>query len=268
MNEALLFLSAITRLACIGFVVIAALTIPEAWNLINETTYSKEGKIVFVPLETCKPLSITLDNSTSSFVGNTTFTFPNLNDVADNCHTLKYFINASVASMFFAGVAILLFIVFDMMSRYCTGPISRSSVVGMSLFLAFMLIQTAACSYALFNECQHWVSFYEEQFALFEKSEVDEVRTYANKFFFFLTSIMAVVCAGLLVIDSILGFCSGAAPKRNGKKNKEQEFVAAPMNTAATAAAESNDTMDFDVETNNFPEQPSNTPDPRSWTNY
>jgi hypothetical protein len=269
MNEVFLFFSAITRLACIGFVVIAGLTIPEAWNLINETTYMKEGTTILVPIETCKPLSITLDYENSTFVGNTTYTFPNLDDAADTCHTLKYFINASVASMFFAGVAILFFILFDMMSRYCTGPISRSSVVGMSLFLAFMLIQTAACTFAIYNECQYWITFYEDRFAELEKTEVDEVRTYGNKFFFFLTSIVAVSCAGLLVIDSILGFCAGPAPKRSNKKSNEQDsYVAPPMNTTNTVAADSNDTMDNNVATTDYPEQPTNAPNPKSWTSY
>ena len=269
MNEVFLFFSAITRLACIGFVVIAGLTIPEAWNLIYETTYTKEGNTILVPIETCKPLSITLDNDTSTFSGNTTFTFPNLDDAADNCHTLKFFVNASVASMFFASVAILLFIIFDLVSRYCTGPISRSSVVGMSLFLAFMLIQTAAASHAIYNECQHWVSFYEERFAELEKAEVDEVRTYGNKFFFFLTSIMAVTCAGLLVIDSILGFCFGPAPKRNDKKTNDQDsHVASPVNTSNEAAADIMDTMDNDVGTTDYQEQPSCASNPKSWTSY
>ena len=266
MNEALLFFSAATRLACIGFVVIAGLTIPEAWNLINETTYTKEGSTVFVPIETCKPLSITLD---SALAVNATFTFPNLTDATDNCHTFQYFINASVASMFLAGVAILLFILLDMMSRYCTGPISRSSVMGMSLFLAFILIQTAACSFALYNECQYWTTFYEDRFEDLENSGVDEVRTYANKFFFFLTSIVAVVCAGLLVIDSILGFCVTTKPKRDNKKEKEQEsYVATPVNTTNTVAADSNDSMENDAAATDYPEQSSNAPNPKSWTSY
>ncbi len=259
MEAVLLLISAIPRLACIGFVVMAALTIPEAWNLIQDETfaYTQEETTVWVPLQTCFALDYTS-------TGN-----PNLGDAVanTNCHTLKYFINASVASMFFTGIAILLFLLFDIMSRYCAGPISRASVSGMSLFLAFLLIQTAACTYAIYNECLYWVSFYEEQFAALGRNDVEEIRTYANKFFFFLTSIMAVACAGLLLIDSVVGFCVGPTAKRNNKAN-EEEYVAPTATGTGTVAADSHDTMEYDAATNNHPEQPSQEPNPQSWTSY
>ena len=255
MEVVLLLIRAIPRLACIGFLVVAALTIPEAWNLIQDETfaYTQEGSTAWVPLQTCFALDYTS-------TGNT-----NLDETNTNCHSLEYFINASVASMFFTGVAILLFIVFDIMSRYCTGPISRASVSGMSLFLAFLLIQTAACTYAIYNECQYWVSFYEQQFAALGRNDVEEVRTYANKFLFFLTSIMALACAGLLLIDSVVGFCVGPTPKGNKTAN-EEEYVAPAATGTSTVAADSHDyTMEYDVAT---PEQPSQEPNTRSWTSY
>jgi hypothetical protein len=211
-----------------------------------------------VPLQTCKPLSIVAFYENSTYAGNTTFSFPNLDNIDDNCHTLKYFINASVASMFFAGVAILMFICFDMLSKCNSGHFSRASVQGMSNFLIFLLIQTAACSYAIYNECQYWVTFYEERFAELEEAQIDEVRTYGNEFLFFMTSIVAVACAGLLFIDFILGFFVGMIPTKDNKKAKESEsYAASPV-----------DTMENDAVPNEYPEQSTNTPNSRSWTTY
>jgi hypothetical protein len=256
MNKIVLLLSSVSRFACVGFVVMAGMAIPEAWNLIDETTYTKEGNMVYVPIETCKPLSISLDN------GNTTITFPALTGPSDNCHTLRYFINACVASMFFAGLAIAVFLLFDMSSRFCKKAVSRSSVVGMSLFLAFILVQTAACCYALYKECNYWIVFYEERFQSLEQDDVNEVRTYANKFFFFLTSIIAIGCAGLLVVDSVVAFCVGDPPNRSSKQQPEPNI--APAQT--TPVAEPND-IENDAAPNDFQEQATTT-DPKSWTNY
>lgn len=266
MNEGFFWFSAIARLACIGFVVIAGFTIPEALNLITETSYLSEGNTILIPIEACW---IIPDFESSTFDGNATFTFSNLNDAALKCHSLKYFINASVASMVFAGAAIILFILFDLMSRCCAGSISRSSVAGMSLFLAFMLSQTAASTYAIYNECQFWVTFNEERFTKLEETEGDEVRTYGNVIFFLLTTIVAVACAGLLVIDSIFGLYVGTAPKRNNKNGNEQEsYEASPVNSTNTVVFDSNETMGNDVATTDFTEQPTNDTNPRSWTSY
>jgi hypothetical protein len=259
LNEILLFIGAIARLACIGFVVVAGMTIPEAWNLISETTYTKENNTVYVPIETCKPLSILLDsNITIDFSDNVTGSI-------NNCHTLKYFINASVASMIFAGVAILMFILFDFISRYFKGIITRSSVLGMSLFLTFILIQTAACSYALYNECKHWEDYYTSRFDELERSEVDEVRTYANKFFFFLTSILALVSAGLLLLDSILGLCVRDGATKNNKNSSNVESCTVPTNPVSINNNDAKESYDNDVPDSTITEQPVN---PKSWTNY
>jgi hypothetical protein len=246
MNVATLLISVITRLACIGFVVVAGFTIPEAWNLLKETEQvaTLEDNIVYIPIEIC--------------FGTETIT--------DNCHSLRFFINACVASMFFAGFAILLFFLFDCMSRFCKGPITRPSVIGMCLFLTFILVQTAACNYALYKECMYWEEYFMKYYTEIESVDVKDVRTYGNKFFFLLTGIAALSSAGLLFLESVVAFCSGDTTRRNDDIPKQQEQMMETPLTAAASSSHANANYPTDDPTiAHALDQPAN---PQSWTSY
>lgn len=244
--------TAVTRLACAGFVVFACFAIPEAWNL-NTGDYSKDstGTIVYVPIEICDKQSISVDGNAILFDGK-----------LDSCHTLDFLINACVASIIFACAAMLLFFFFDGMARYNCGPVSRSSVLGMSLFLTFILVQTAVCCYALYNECKYWEDYFMERFDALGSSQVKDVQTYGNTFYFFYTCIAALACAGLLLIDTIMIFCSGDGEKRS-KPAAQKAAEPAPSVAASSDANQSLDENTFAEES--APERPA---DPSKWTNY
>lgn len=213
-----------TRVACGFFLIAAGFCIPEAWRL-NESEYTRdgsEGQIVFVPLEICDKPSITINDQIIMF---------NDADVS-NCHTLEYLINACVASIFFSGVALLVFFLFDSLARCNAGPVSRSSVLGMSFFLTFIFIQTAACLYALYKECSYWEEYFMDRFAEVDGIAVSDVRTYGDKRIFFATCILALGCAGLLLIDTPLQFCAedSSTPVR---RNKEYDSPQSPQTSAS-----------------------------------
>jgi hypothetical protein len=156
----------LTRLVGLLFLVAAALSIPEAWKL-NESEYTRsenDNKTIFVPIEICDKSSITIDGQAVVFKTRSDESNDGNSNNSD-CHTLEYLINACVASILFAGAATIIFFIFDLLARYHTsGPVSRSAVLGMSFFLSFILVQTAACCYALYMECDYWEEYFTERF--------------------------------------------------------------------------------------------------------
>jgi hypothetical protein len=272
MNMSNLFVatvSAVTRLACLTFVVVAGMTIPQAWDLLNENTFTKEGNVVYVPLEQCSRSSITIDNAQLNL---------NKESTNDDCHTLQYFINASVASMFFSGAAILIFVLWDSLSKYCTRPIARSfAIMGMSLFLIFILFQTAAVNYALYKECNYWEDYYLDRFKDSETSavitgysnnldlsDIEDVQTYGDPFFFFLTCIMALTCSGLLLLDALVDFVFGRTTKPTNDDTApiESSTDSTQRNSNTTTNSEAKSAV---PEEDPSPEQPV---DHKNWTSY
>ena len=261
--------SAITRLACLGFVVVAGMTIPQAWDLLDEHLFNLEGNVMYVPIVLCGPSSITIENTQLNF---------NIDNTNEGCHTLQYFINASVASMFFSGAAILIFIIWDALSKYFTGPIAQTAtVIGMGLVLIFILFQTAAVNYALYNECNYWEDYYMDRFKEAESSAVisgytsnldlsaiQEVQTYGNPFFFFLTCVMALVCSGLLLLDVLVGLLF-----RHGTKPKNDEATIDPSTADSSqlknSTSSGHEGKEAEHNEDPLPEQP---PDHRNWTSY
>jgi hypothetical protein len=247
--------SAVTRLACLGFVVVAGMTIPQAWDILNETSFSKEGNTVYVPIELCSASSIAIEYSQLNFTREST---------NDGCHTLQYFINACVASMFFSGAAILIFILWDALSKYCAGPVARfSTTMGMSLFLTFILFQTAAVNYALYKECNYWTDYYMDRFKEAGTSSISDVQTYGDPFFFFLTCVMALSCSGLLLLDALVGFFFSRATKPTKDDAidvRSTDSTHLNSNTSSTPGVMAVDPVEDPPQ-----EQPM---DPKRWTSY
>lgn len=248
--------SVITRIVCIGFLVVAGFTIPQAWQL-NDSEYhmgGDNGRTVYVPIEICDKQSISVDGSAIIFPGN-----------MNGCHTLEYLINACVASLIFACAAMLLFVLFDTLARCNKGPVAHSSVLGMSLFLTFILVQSAACCYALYKECKYWEDYFLAQYKALGSNQVDEVKTYGDKLYFFVACMLALGTALLLLIDTLLSFCTGDDRRKPASTTPAQPTPAQPAPSEA-APTEMNKSTDEE----SVPQEcaAEGHDDPKKWTDY
>jgi hypothetical protein len=206
------------HLTCIGFLVVAGLSIPEAWAL-NRGEYTQRGSTLFIPVNICDPDQIALNGSNITF---------SPGDDVGKCHTLEYLLNACVASIFFAGGAIILFLVFGLLARNKVGPVSMSSVFGMSLFLTFSLLQCAVCYWALFKECQSREKYVIDQYKKLGSTDIAHIKTYGDKMWFYIGMILALASAGLLFIDTVLSICCPPSKKPKQPRKEPSVPVAAP----------------------------------------
>jgi len=215
-------ITVVTRLICIAFVVFAAFAIPEAWSL-NDEGYQVVGSTLYVPIHMCEPQSITVGDPAA----NNTIVFEDGEE--KECHTLEYLINACVASIIFAMGAMIIFFLFDTLARCNKGPVSRASVLGMSFFMTFILVQAAACSYALYNQMDFWETYFQKQFADMKDQEITDVKTHGNKNFVFINFVLALTAAGAMLFDTLtlIFCCSDNSGARRQPKKSEQPAVAA-----------------------------------------
>lgn len=246
--KAILFF--ISRFVCVSFLVISGIALPHIWSLTKEDfSRSEDGFTVFIPLEMCAPQSIAVEGLALIF------------DARDSnqCHALVYLIGACAASVIFAGVAMLLFFLFDMMARCECGPITPSAVLGMSVFLAFGLVQAAACCWALYKECGYRQDYFMEMFQKRGTEGIAEVRTHGNRNWFLATMIAALVTAGFLLLDSILNFLCFGRQRKHGKDDEMRinNIGHAPSSEESQAVSASATTQQADNTANQRP----------AWTN-
>jgi hypothetical protein len=243
MVKAVLFF--ISRFVCLGFLIIAGITLPQIWSLTKEDfNRSADGFTVYIPLEMCAPQSISVEGLSIIFDTRDT----------NQCHALVYLIGACAASVIFAGVAMLLFFLFDMMARCECGPITPSAVLGMSIFMALGLTQTAACCWALYQECGYREDFFMEMFDKRGAGDIAHVKTHGNRSWFLATMIVAIVAAALLLLDSIMNFlCYG----RRERKTSESSVNNVGSSDAVSTSAATQKVANSDAESR-----------PAGWTNY
>lgn len=206
--KAALFFS--SRLCSFGFLAVAFTTLPHVVRLAKNE-YLRDGDTILVPLQMCAPESIEFEGGALLFSG----------DDVGECHALTYIVGACAASVIFGMAALLLFFVFDGMVRLRIGPFRMRTVLGMSFYLAFCMIQTAACCWALYKECSARQDYFERMFQEAEKSE--NVATYGNPNWFYRTMILALTAGSLLIVDSIFTFFWGLPPKRTKHSNASPE---------------------------------------------
>lgn len=240
-------LSTFSRLVCIGFLVTAGITIPQIWNLTNgEFTTSEDGSTVFIPLEMCTPPSVSIEGNAIIFSG------PNVG----SCHSLTYMIGSCAAALLFAGTAMLLFFIFETMSTCgCNKHITRSSLFGMSIFLAFSLIQAAASCFALFEECRKREEYFLEMFQDSGRSTITTVKMQGARVWFFVTMVTALSAAGVLTLESLCSLCCS-----NDDKNKtESSPVPPPPVKPAPAEAPTSEDQSQAVSTSAETQKAANT---------
>lgn len=246
--------TSLTRLACVGFLCIAGFTIPQVWKL-NVGGYHIENGTLFIPLEICEPVRVTVDGNDFNFLGK---------DIG-HCHTLDYLVNACAASIIFAMAAMVVFYFFDALARCNTGPVNRSSTLGMSFFMTFILIQAAACCFALYKECKFWEDYYLTQFEELPSNHITTVDTYGKKTWFIFTCLTALITAALLLLDTLLCFCWGV-DKRKGSDESRPRPEPKPSEPAqSTATSDPSSSVEHESMENSAP---ADNDYPKKWTNY
>jgi len=223
-------ITVLARLTSIGFLVVAAFTIPEAWSLNREQDYVRDGSTLFVPIQVCEPESILfaqteVGNSTSSSNNNTavtaTFDFADID--TEKCHSLEYLINACVASVIIAMAALLIFFLLDTLVRCNNAGASKTPVLGMNFFLTFILVQAGVCCFAVYKEMDFWESYFQKLYDTMDDNDgITNVETHGNKLYLLITFILAIVSAAALLLDTLLIFCCGDNINRHQSERKSK----------------------------------------------
>lgn len=216
MNPVLFFFLAITRVLCLGYVVMAGFGFIEARQLLSGT-YELRGSTLYIPLEICQPSSISVDGNTIS---------TDATDVG-RCQTLDYLVNACAISLVFSAVAVLIYMVVDGLLRIGRGPFGKATVAGMGLFLLFILIQTTVCIYALWSQARFWTDYFNDVYDALDSANnygIDNVTTHGNSLILLVVGILAVVVAGAVLIDSIVMLRSANAPMDDSERGGSSKF--------------------------------------------
>jgi hypothetical protein len=256
MASFLKILSAFTRLVCLAFLVFAALAILEAMELLQDGyTFDEDDGTLYVPLQTCEPEKISIGGST------VLIDFDDDDDTGgQECHTLDYLVMACGFSYVFAAAAVISFFVFDALARCGVGPINRSTVLGMALFMFFILVQCAACSWGLAQECRFWEDYLTKVYKdITDTEQVEEVKTYANPTWYLVAGGVALGAAFLLLLDASLNFCCGTATGSNKANTDSQASVKTTVPPTTSAPAPNG--SDSSSEAMSIPDsQPANSP--------
>ncbi|CAB9496781.1 expressed unknown protein [Seminavis robusta] len=230
----------VSRLVQVGFAIVAAFSIPEVRQLLN-TNYERVGDTFYVPIKVCKPTEITLNGTTITLDP----------DTGNDCHSLGFLVNACAMSFLFAIVAVGVFVVSDLFARRAKG--SSATVVGMGLFLIFILLQAAACTWALFSESLFWIDYFDDDILEehFEELGIEKVDTHGNSWMLMATGGAAVLSAALLLLESLCSLCccgkgnakeeaAGSVEETTTRKNNTSELpiVAPPSFTERTAGSD------------------------------
>jgi len=163
-----------------------------------------------------------------------------------NCHTLQFLVQAVVLSLIFGMAAMVVFFLFDLLSSRKIGPLGKSSVLGMGLFLIFILVQSAICTWALARESHFWSSYYSnlyQELGYNDAYGVSTVKTYGNTTLLFAAGAVAVFASFLLFVEAIVKVCWKDVSDDDSEelvsgKNANDAAVVAAAAAASTASTE------------------------------
>lgn len=113
-------------------------------------------------------------------------------------------------SLAFGMAAMVVFFVFDLLATKKIGPYRKSTVLGMGLFLIFILVQSTICTLALARECLYWLRYFNRiyQDAGFDDAyDIDTIKTYGNSTLLFATSGVASLAGLLLLFEAVAKAC-------------------------------------------------------------
>jgi len=207
---------------CATFAVIAAFSIPEVRLLVAEN-YQQDGDTMYIPLNICMPNDVVLNGKTVDLsAGNETV----------DCHSLDFLINACAMSFCFSIAAIVVFFMAHMLARRGIG--STAAVGGMGLFLVFILLQTAVCTWALTSESNYWIRYFEEVLNdHFPEMGITHVDTHGNSRLLMATGVAAVASSFFLVLEALMGWCcsGSAATSSTGTSTSVEPKAPTPEST-------------------------------------
>ena len=201
-------LCVIVRLVCLAYIGLCCWGFVEARKLLSGT-YELKGDKLFIPLEVCRPSSISIDGNSNIVV--------DPND-SGSCSKMEYLVNACAMSMLFSAAAVLIYVIVDGMLRLGKGPFRKSTIAGMGLFLLFILLQTAVCVWALWSQARFWVDYFNDVYdALGDGNDygVKTVQTHANITVLLLVGLLAVVTAAAVLLDAVMALMVLGRPDRS-----------------------------------------------------
>jgi hypothetical protein len=103
--------------------------------------------------------------------------------------------------------AVVIFVVFGILADYKLGPFNKSSVLGMGLFLIFILTQSAICMWSLVSSTQYWENYYESRFLSDPSLGITDVKVYGSTTLLMATGGMAVGASAVSLLDCWSRLC-------------------------------------------------------------
>lgn len=181
------------RIVCLTFAVMAAFCIPEARKYLRDDVVGQDD-VVFMPLTICKPSTFEFDGALISF---------DTND-AKGCHVMTFLANSCAMSLVFSILALAVFGLADYSAQRGRSRVP-GAVVGMGLFLVFILLQTAVTTWALGSESRFWENYYQTILAdIAGSSGYKEMRMHGDSMMLIFTGSMAVLCALVMGVETLL----------------------------------------------------------------
>lgn len=180
----------------VGFIVISGFAVDETRQLLNDQ-YHQIGNVLYIPLLICRPDNIEVDGESIAFDAN-----------EDSCRNMKYLVNACALSLIFSMAATFTFMVFDILAFFNKGPFKKTkSVLGMGLFLIFILVQTAVCIWSVASEAQYWTNYFTEMIGDLGLDGVKTISTYGNFKIMYAAGVFTLANSGLLLVTALIGLC-------------------------------------------------------------
>jgi hypothetical protein len=136
-----------------------------------------------------------------------------------------------IFSLCFSMAAVAIFVLFGTLADYKLGPFNKSSVLGMGLFLIFILTQSAICVWSLVSSTQYWVNFYESRFQSDPSLGFTDVKVYGSIPLLMATGGLAVGAAAFALTDCWARLCckpskDKATPAPSQRAEAKQEASA------------------------------------------
>jgi len=127
------------------FVGVALAAVPEAFDLLQDG-FRSSGSTLHVPLEICRPNIIEVDG--------TSYRIEQGDNNNNGCLSLDLLVSACCASFVISIAAVAIFLGVDCFTRCQKHNTHRSMVMGMGLFLCFILLQAGFCAGSLAREAE------------------------------------------------------------------------------------------------------------------
>jgi hypothetical protein len=197
----------------------------------------RSDDFLFRSLQTGQP---TVTNATASSTQNGTTTAQNetvsspLEDTTCLDHD-NSIIWTVIISLVFSMAAVAIFVLFGILADYKLGPFNKSAVLGMGLFLIFILTQSAICVWSLVSSTQYWVNYYESRFQSDPALGISDVKVYGSINLLMVTGGLAVGAAAFALLDCWSRLCCKSSKDKATSASSQQ--VEAKQEASATSDA-------------------------------